>query len=427
MSNAALLVHRLSKSFRIGVAPDRTAQKNPVARILGAPFRYLASSLRAPTADETLWALRDVSFEIQHGEVLGIIGKNGAGKSTLLKIISRIIEPTDGRVVVYGRVGSLLEVGTGFHPQLTGRENIYLSGIILGMKRKEIDRKFDEIVSFSELERFLDTPVKRYSSGMYVRLAFAVAAHLDPDLLLVDEVLAVGDVEFQKRCLGKMGTVASEGRTVILVSHQMNMIRNLSTRCLLLEKGQVVEFGEPETVMKTYLKGRKVQSTEWLPQATKEESLRKFSRYLDLKRFALVDANGNAVSNDLSPVDTVFVQIEGLIKDSDAYVGLGFSLYDADENNLMWSFQTDQPEEKWPPLPMGPFALRTQLDLSILNEGKYRLVFTGFIYYTGLFQTEVTISFELTGNGSGSPYWVDRRKTLLAPALQWKKVEPLSR
>jgi len=190
---------------------------------------------------EGFWALKDVSFEVEPGEVVGIIGRNGAGKSTLLKILSRITSPTEGTVEMHGRVGSLLEVGTGFHPELTGRENIYLSGSILGMKRKEIDAKLDEIVKFSEIEKFLDTPVKRYSSGMYVRLAFAVAAHLEPEILLVDEVLAVGDAAFQKKCLGKMGEVAKEGRTVIFVSHNMNAIKNLCQTALYVDEGRVKE------------------------------------------------------------------------------------------------------------------------------------------------------------------------------------------
>jgi lipopolysaccharide transport system ATP-binding protein len=203
--------------------------------------------------DDTIWALRDVSFEVKRGEVVGIIGRNGAGKSTLLKILSRITEPTGGRAEIHGRVGSLLEVGTGFHPELTGRENIYLNGAILGMKRAEIDRKFDEIVAFAEIEKFLDTPVKRYSSGMYVRLAFAVAAHLEPEILLVDEVLAVGDAAFQKKCLGKMGDVAREGRTVLFVSHNMGAVARLCNRSMWLDDGCIHKQGATSEVINAYL------------------------------------------------------------------------------------------------------------------------------------------------------------------------------
>jgi lipopolysaccharide transport system ATP-binding protein len=212
------------------------------------------SSAGKPAEDDIIWALKDVSFEVKEGEILGIIGRNGAGKSTLLKVLSRITEPTAGDVKIYGRISSLLEVGTGFHPELTGRENIFLNGAILGMRKEEIKRKFDEIVAFAETERFIDTPVKYYSSGMYVRLAFAVAAHLEPEILLVDEVLAVGDAAFQKKCLGKMGNVAKEGRTVLFVSHNMTAIKSLCKRAILLDKGMVVEAAEAGAVVDIYLK-----------------------------------------------------------------------------------------------------------------------------------------------------------------------------
>jgi len=233
MTDIAIRVENLSKLYHIG----RARQRHDTLRdALSAAFRRPASRA-ARREDETLWALRDVSFEVQRGEVVGIIGRNGAGKSTLLKILSRITEPTSGRAEIHGRVGSLLEVGTGFHPELTGRENVYLNGAILGMHRTEIDRKFDEIVAFAEIEKFLDTPVKHYSSGMYVRLAFAVAAHLDPEILLVDEVLAVGDAAFQRKCLGKMDSVGKEGRTVLFVSHNMAAVTNLCDWGLLLDAG----------------------------------------------------------------------------------------------------------------------------------------------------------------------------------------------
>src|ERR1051325_9112898 len=212
-----------------------------------------SSARLAGDAVEEFWALRGVSFEVRRGDVLGIIGRNGAGKTTLLKILSRITEPSEGRITMKGRVGSLLEVGTGFHPELTGRENIFLNGAILGMNRAEIRGKFDEIVAFAEVEKFLDTPVKRYSSGMYVRLAFAVAAHLDPEILVVDEVLAVGDMEFQRKCLGKMETVAKEGRTLLFVSHNLGAIQNLCTRCVLLNHGKLETMGPSSEVVETYL------------------------------------------------------------------------------------------------------------------------------------------------------------------------------
>src|SRR5690242_18408804 len=236
MRKVAIRVDSLGKRYRIGSAgsgmPRYKSLRDSIAALGAAPVRVVRRMISrngrtASKRDETFWALRDISLEIGRGEVVGIIGRNGAGKSTLLKVLSRITEPTTGRAELFGRVASLLEVGTGFHPELTGRENIYLNGAVLGMKRAELDRKFDQIVEFSELEKFLDTPVKRYSSGMYMRLAFAVASHLEPEILVVDEVLAVGDAKFQKRCLGKMRNVATEGRTVLFVSHNMNAVQSL--------------------------------------------------------------------------------------------------------------------------------------------------------------------------------------------------------
>jgi lipopolysaccharide transport system ATP-binding protein len=251
MSDLAIRVEKLGKQYRIGgpTAPYRTLREQ-LGRAVAAPLRALRRGERGD--DRLFWALRDVSFEVRRGEVVGIVGRNGAGKSTLLKVLSRITEPTAGEVDLHGRVGSLLEVGTGFHPELTGRENVYLNGAILGMTRREIARKFDEIVAFAEVEKFLDTPVKHYSSGMYMRLAFAVAAHLEPEILVVDEVLAVGDAAFQKKCLGKMGDVAREGRTVLLVSHNAYAISRLCAKGICLEAGSVVRVGSVREALSAY-------------------------------------------------------------------------------------------------------------------------------------------------------------------------------
>jgi len=259
----AIRVENLSKSYCLGTRTSggyRTLRETINDSVAGAwhGLRRRYGSTGNGTAnghakEDAFWALKDVSFEVQPGEVVGIIGRNGAGKSTLLKILSRIVEPTAGRCEVHGRMASLLEVGTGFHPELTGRENIYLNGSVLGMSRKEIDRKFDEIVDFSEIEQFLDTPVKRYSSGMYVRLAFAVAAHLDPEILVVDEVLAVGDLQFQRKCLGKMGEAGREGRTIVFVSHQLGAVSALCTKCMWLECGQLVTAGCTSSILQNYL------------------------------------------------------------------------------------------------------------------------------------------------------------------------------
>jgi lipopolysaccharide transport system ATP-binding protein len=256
MTKPIIVVNNISKQYTIGKRESYGSLRDEIMQTITAPFKRLrpkTSHLMPDTEDTTLWALKDVSFEVNEGEVLGIIGRNGAGKSTLLKIISRITEPTRGQITMRGRVASLLEVGTGFHPELTGRENILLNGALLGMTRQEINRKFNEIVAFSEIEKFLDTPVKRYSSGMYVRLAFAVAAHLEPEILIIDEVLAVGDASFQKKCLGKMGDVAKGGRTVLFVSHNMTAIKSLCKRVLWLNSGQIEDDGSTTEVVSNYL------------------------------------------------------------------------------------------------------------------------------------------------------------------------------
>ena len=266
MSTPVITVENLSKRYVIGHAASYETLRDTLAHRLGTPWRWLRNRrtrIENRKTKEEFWALRDVSFEIQPGEVVGIIGRNGAGKSTLLKILSRITEPTTGRIGVRGRVASLLEVGTGFHPELTGRENIFLNGAILGMGRAEIRNKFAEIVAFAEVERFLDTPVKYYSSGMYVRLAFAVAAHLEPEILIIDEVLAVGDAEFQRKCLGKMREVSmQQGRTVLFVSHQMTAVQQLTRKCLLLDHGKIDCFGDTPSVIRKYLKSPHHESTD---------------------------------------------------------------------------------------------------------------------------------------------------------------------
>ncbi|MEO5715658.1 MAG: ABC transporter ATP-binding protein [Luteolibacter sp.] len=255
MSDSIISVENLSKRYLIGRNTEHgDGLRHILERAVRSPFGWMKNGARENNAKtEEFWAVRDVSVEIKRGDMVGIIGRNGAGKSTLLKLLSRITEPTRGKISLRGRVASLLEVGTGFHPELTGRENIFLNGAILGMSRVEIKRKFDEITAFAEIDKFLDTPVKRYSSGMYVRLAFAVAAHLEPEILIVDEVLAVGDAEFQKKCMGKMGDVSSQGRTVLLVSHQMPAIQNLCNRCILMDRGQLIQEGKTDDIVNAYM------------------------------------------------------------------------------------------------------------------------------------------------------------------------------
>jgi len=269
--DVVIRVENLSKQYRIGAREGYKTFRETLVDAAKAPFRAFKklnpqSAIRNPQS-ETIWALRDVSFEVKQGEVVGIIGRNGAGKSTILKILSQITEPTEGRVELKGRIGSLLEVGTGFHPELTGHENVYLYGAILGMDRWEVTKKFDEIVAFAEIEKFIDTPVKKYSSGMYMRLAFAVAAHMETEILLVDEVLAVGDASFHKKCLDKMGDVSREGRTVLFVSHNMAAILGLCSRGICFSSGMILSDGEPQRIIEQYLESAKQRSEVVVPLA----------------------------------------------------------------------------------------------------------------------------------------------------------------
>lgn len=298
MSDVAIRTQNLSKLYRMGQYIGYSLRES-LTNAFSAPFRRRRHH-PSPVSSQNdyIWALKDVSFEVKQGEAVGIIGRNGAGKTTLLRVLTRITEPTEGYAEICGRVSSLLEVGTGFHAELTGRENIYLNGAVLGMKKKEIDCKFDEIVAFSEVERFIDTPVKRYSSGMQVRLAFAVAAHLEPEILLVDEVLAVGDAAFQKKCLGKMGNVAGEGRTVLLVSHRMEAIIGLCSRAIWLDKGHIVADGPADQVVRKYLAtvSREAESQGTLAERTD----RLGNGRLRITGFRMRDKNG-------SPINSVIV------------------------------------------------------------------------------------------------------------------------
>ncbi len=294
MSEAIIHVEGLGKRYRIGERERYHALRDVLMRAITAPFR----SGRKSRSEDDLWALRDVSFEMRQGEVVGLIGRNGAGKTTLLKILSRITRPTAGFAEIRGRVGSLLEVGTGFHPELTGRENVYLSGAILGMRNSEISRKFDEIVSFAAVERFIDTPLKHYSTGMQMRLAFAVAAHLEPEILLVDEVLAVGDLEFQKKCLGKMQDVSRSGRTIVFVSHQMNQIRRLCERVFWIDSGQIRLIGPPEAVIGAYEQSVLSESQAALQVSSSHESL----CYLGWEVVRRRGAKANIIAEGTDPV-----------------------------------------------------------------------------------------------------------------------------
>lgn len=346
MSHTAICVADLSKRYRIGTDEENhDTLFGATASWLRSPvdnFRRLRrlSRFDDEESDDVIWALRDVSFEVKHGEAVGLIGRNGAGKSTLLKILSRITEPTGGRIDLYGRVASLLEVGTGFHPELTGRENVYLNGVILGMTKVEVDRKFDEIVAFSGVEKFIDTPVKRYSSGMKVRLAFAVAAHLEPEILLVDEVLAVGDVAFQKKCLGKMEDVAGEGRTVIFVSHHMNMIQALCDRAILMEHGRIALDASVDVAVRQYMLTAEETAAE---TSLLERADRKGEGTIRFKHVAFVDERTGTVLDTLvsgQPV-RIRVDLQSLSERALHDVAIGVSFYAADSGAHMTAYRSD--------------------------------------------------------------------------------------
>jgi lipopolysaccharide transport system ATP-binding protein len=334
MSDTVIRVEKLGKKYRLGERVGQVTMREVLTQAASAPWRWLGASPSRPMdAAPEIWALKDVSFDVQRGEVLGIIGRNGAGKSTLLKILSRITEPTEGTVELHGRVGSLLEVGTGFHPELTGRENVYLNGAILGMSRVEIARKFDEIVAFSEIEQFLDTPVKRYSSGMYMRLAFAVAAHLEPDILVVDEVLAVGDAHFQKKCLGKMGEIAKHGRTVLFVSHNMGAVALLCRTAIELVAGRVRAIGAAQQVVADYLSDVFMPKSEGLDRL-RYAGMGKQIRFTSLR---LADADNGTI-----PFGREFEFV--LLVETDipkSGLSIGASIYDSLGNCVGTTFTRD--------------------------------------------------------------------------------------
>jgi lipopolysaccharide transport system ATP-binding protein len=388
---AIVKVESLSKQYRLG---ERQAGYSTLRETLAGGMSALGKRLRRNGNKQAhmVWALRDINFEVRPGEVIGIIGRNGAGKSTLLKILSRITEPTSGRVELYGRVSSLLEVGTGFHPELTGRENIYLNGAILGMKKVEIEDKFDEIVAFAEIEKFIDTPVKRYSSGMYVRLAFAVAAYLEPDILIVDEVLAVGDLMFQKKCLGKMHDVTQKGRTVLFVSHNMMAVKSLCTRVILLDAGRVASEGSVDQVIDTYLTaGTEMSRTGVVP----EDVPRSGTGEAHIRQVELLDVSGRPISQLYfgQPFRlTLTVEVSSRIDDT--VVGVGISSLDG--TRIATSYNIEGGREAMS-LPEGIYKLSVELNVTLLPR-RYTLdVFMAHVDGADIDVVNRTLEFEALG------------------------------
>jgi lipopolysaccharide transport system ATP-binding protein len=428
MSDSIIAVENLGKRYRIQhrlQGENYVALRDVLASKLAAPLRWLRQGIQRPDGKaEDFWALRDVSFEVKQGEVLGIIGRNGAGKSTLLKVLSRITEPTEGRLTLDGRVASLLEVGTGFHSELTGRENIFLNGAILGMARAEITRKFDEIVAFAEVETFLDTPVKRYSSGMYVRLAFAVAAHLEPEILIVDEVLAVGDAQFQKKCLGRMSEVAAGGRTVLFVSHNMNAVESLCTTALRLDGGRVKDHGgDVRGIITRHLgaaSGDESTASVWVNRDNALNHPEMQPLY-----FAVENAQGQPLTAPARNDASLSVVIRADIRRLDPSLKVGFGLFNQDSELLLSSLTTDGPERSWPQLSSGEVELRCALPRRFLNEGTYRLELNCSLHHREWIarpgHNSPAVHFTIQGGLSDSPYWLKPRPGLLAPEWRWER------
>jgi len=417
VSDVAIRVENLSKQYRIGARQaGYSTIRETVTDLAVAPLRRLRRLGQPAPPEESIWALKDVSFEVKQGEVVGIIGRNGAGKTTLLKILSRITEPTKGRAEIHGRVGSLLEVGTGFHPELTGRENIYLNGAILGMKRAEIDRKFDEIVDFSGIEKFIDTPVKRYSSGMYVRLAFAVAAHLEPEILLVDEVLAVGDVQFQRKCLGKMGDVAKEGRTVLFVSHNMAAILNLCSLGMLLDEGQVVCQGRISDVVDDYLDRSIVLRSEIrLPQDRSG-----LSTDFRFRAIRIYDLHGQ-LSSQVWLSEGFQLEIEYEVLQPMRGSNIGFILWNSRGECVFTSTDVDENPSAVNSVRLpGQYAARCLVAGEYLRHGIYQIdVAASVPNMRMLDRLWRVISVEVVDDGSVESIISQGRQGVIAPSLHW--------
>jgi lipopolysaccharide transport system ATP-binding protein len=414
MSDIAIRVENLGKQYRIGMMQTqyRTLRDNIVEG-----FQRIGRSRKASTS--IIWALRNVSFDVRQGQVLGVIGRNGAGKSTLLKLLARVTDPTEGKGEIYGRVGSLLEVGTGFHPELTGRENIYLNGAILGMHKVEIERKFDEIVAFSEVEQFIDTPVKRYSSGMYLRLAFAVAAHLEPEILVVDEVLAVGDAEFQRKCLGKMSDVAQQGRTVLFVSHNMSAVLRLTEETLVIEKGRLALRAPTTEAVDYYLSQGFSQQGERTWDADEVPADAAPFRPIAMR---VKDAAGR-ISDSLRSVEPLTVEIEYRLSAPVTGLRVGIYLMSTRGEYVFTSFDTDEPEKftSYTSRPAGRYISRCTIPADTLNEGRYSLGMNAGSYkIRRYFQDEQALAFNIDAAGAPGTHWPEVRLGLVRPRLDWK-------
>jgi lipopolysaccharide transport system ATP-binding protein len=416
MSNLAINVNNIGKQYNIFSEVNRyQTLREKITETLRSPLRALLH----PTGTDTFWALRNISFDVERGLVLGIIGKNGAGKSTLLKILSRVVEPTEGRAEIRGRVGSLLEVGTGFHPELTGRENVFLNGAILGMKRAEIEKKFDEIVAFSEIEQFIDTPVKRYSSGMYMRLAFAVSAHLEPEILIVDEVLAVGDAEFQKKCLGKMSDVAGEGRTVLFVSHNMSAVTRLTKECIILEHGKMTMRAPSQEAVDYYLSHGFEKGGERTWEAAEIPSDAAPFKPIAIR---VMNSKGEVVDSVRS-VEPLTLEMEYSLQASITGLRVGIYLMTMRGDYVFTSFDTDDPDQfsKYTERKAGRYVSRCLVPADILNEGRYAIGVNASVFRVKrYFQDPNAVVFNVNPTGAPGMHWVEPRQGVTRPRLDWQ-------
>jgi len=428
MSNLAIKVEHLSKMYRLGEINNGTLWQDiqswaAIKRKKEDPHSKIGENKYSGDKDH-FWALKDISFDVKQGDRLGIIGKNGAGKSTLLKILSRITTPTEGTIKIKGKVASLLEVGTGFHGELTGRENIYLNGAILGMRKRRIDEKLDEIIAFSGIEQHIDTPVKRYSSGMYVRLAFAVAAHLDSDILIADEVLAVGDAEFQKKALGKMQDLSTgEGRTVLFVSHNMRAVEQLCNIGIVFENGKLkTNINKIGNVINSYIgSGNLGKKYEW--NNTGNEFANDYFKPIS---FLLTDKSGNILTEHINNNMECYIQIIGEIKKLHASLQVGYKIFTMDYSMLYASYTYDTEKNKWPQFVKGINKLRTKLPQRFFNEDDYIIEFDIGIFnqewWIASGRNSPVLNLSIRGGLSDSPYFDEKRQTILSPIFEWELI-----
>ncbi|MBW3607470.1 MAG: ABC transporter ATP-binding protein [Actinobacteria bacterium] len=423
MAAVAVRAVELGKTYRIGERQSYQTARDAIAaaarRRLRRPNerRHAGPPGRSAVDHEWIWALEDVSFELDEGEVLGIIGRNGAGKSTLLKILARITEPTKGHAVITGRIGALLEVGTGFHPELTGRENITLNGAILGMRRAEIDRKFDDIVTFAGVERFIDTPVKRYSTGMHARLAFAVAAHLEPEILIVDEVLAVGDAAFQKRCMGKMGEAARSGRTVLFVSHNLAAIESLCGRAIWLDGGRSVADGSSSDVVSRYLSSSlSVLSDHLWP----DPDLAPGNERVRIRR-AQVRPEGGNPDDEISVTTPFVIEFEYWNMRAGAHLNLSLHVYNEQGVVVFNAVPTEEGAWQGRPFPRGLFRDTCHVPADLLNDGLHRIELLVVEDLSRVIhRMEDVLVFEVRDADDNRDGWYERRPGTVRPRLAWE-------